>query len=280
MDEISPAVYRAGSGEPLVLLHGFLGTWIHWRPVLAELVAGHEVIAPTLGGHHGGPAWPAQTPPTLEAAADRLELQLDELGVTSAHFAGNSMGGALAIEMAKRGRAISVVALAPGGGWDVGSGEPARLSRLFARQIGLTARLIDHLELALRRPSLRRLSFRDVMLHGELVDPSDAVAMARGADACAVKHTVVEALGRGGSDVALRDLERVAAPVLLVSPAHDRLLPPALHAPRLRRELPDVTSLLLPAAGHVPMWDAPGPVATTIRDWVASHSRRPALAAI
>ena len=42
---------------------------------------------------------------------------IDELGVDTAHFVGNSMGGALSLEMAKRGRARSVVAISPGGGW-------------------------------------------------------------------------------------------------------------------------------------------------------------------
>jgi pimeloyl-ACP methyl ester carboxylesterase len=272
MDEVSPAVYRAGSGEPLVLLHGFMGCWMHWRAVLADLVPGHEVIAPTLAGHAGGPAWPQETPSTLEAAADRLEVLLDDLGVGRAHIVGNSMGGALAIELAKRGRALSVVALAPGGGWDPGSGEPPRLARLFERQVRLSARLINHVELVMRRPSWRRLAYRDVMLHGELVEPDDAVAMARAANECAVTDVVIEALRRGGSEVELRDLHRVAAPVLLVSPVQDRLLPPALHAPRLRRELPDVTSRLLAGAGHVPMWDAPRPVSDLIRSWVTEHS--------
>src|SRR4051812_6775475 len=104
MPEITPALYRAGEGEPLVLLHGFTGTWHHWRPVLGELVPRFEVIAPTLAGHDGGPEFPLDGVLTLEQGADALEQHLDELGVETAHFAGNSMGGALAIVMAKRGR--------------------------------------------------------------------------------------------------------------------------------------------------------------------------------
>ena len=50
MPELSPALYRAGQGEPLLLLHGFTGTWQHWRPLLGELVARYDVVAPTLGG--------------------------------------------------------------------------------------------------------------------------------------------------------------------------------------------------------------------------------------
>jgi len=48
MPEPSRALYRSGEGETLVLLHGFTGTWQHWRPVLGDLAARFEVIAPTL----------------------------------------------------------------------------------------------------------------------------------------------------------------------------------------------------------------------------------------
>ena len=113
MGEISGALYRAGSGEPVLLLHGFTGAWHHWRPLLGDLVARHEVIAPTLAGHDGGPPYEARNPMTFHGAADHLERHLDEIAVDTAHVVGNSLGGALALELAKRGRARSVVALAP-----------------------------------------------------------------------------------------------------------------------------------------------------------------------
>src|ERR1700727_821399 len=134
MAEISSSLYRAGDGEPVLLLHGFTGHWRHWRPVLADLVARYEVIAPTLAGHNGGPAYPSgMSLKKVADAGDSLERHLDELGVGTAHFVGNSMGGSLALELAKRGRARSVVAIAPAGGWTPGDGESQRLGRFFAR---------------------------------------------------------------------------------------------------------------------------------------------------
>src|SRR5215204_5940897 len=95
MPEISPALYRAGEGEPLVLLHGFTATWRCWLPNIAELVPRFEVIAPTLHGHDGGPVLPdGQKAKSIGEAADHVEQQLEELGIGDAHFAGNSMGGA------------------------------------------------------------------------------------------------------------------------------------------------------------------------------------------
>ena len=117
MAELSPALYRAGAGEPLVLIHGFTATWRCWLPVLGLLAPRFEVIAPTLHGHDGGPPSPPGAE-TLAQAADHFESLLDALGVGTAHLAGNSLGGALALELAKRGRARSVVAISPGGGWE------------------------------------------------------------------------------------------------------------------------------------------------------------------
>src|SRR5215208_598205 len=47
--------HRGGSGPPLVCLHGFLDTWRTWQLVLPALERRHDVLAPTLGGHAGGP---------------------------------------------------------------------------------------------------------------------------------------------------------------------------------------------------------------------------------
>jgi pimeloyl-ACP methyl ester carboxylesterase len=271
VSEISPALYRAGDGEALLLLHGFLGTWHHWRPVLGELVARYEVIAPTLAGHAGGPPYPVSTPTTLTAGADLLESHLDELGVGTAHVVGNSAGGALALELAKRGRARSVVALSASGGWTQGDGEAARLARVFGRQIRVTRAADPLLATLMRRPELRRVGLRYIMRRGELVAPSDAVDLARASLGCAIAGRVLEAL-RHDKDVSLRNLNRVSCPVLLVWPQFDRVLPVERSAPRLRREIPDVEWLTLPACGHVPMWDDTHLVVQTISEFVGRHA--------
>src|SRR5919199_1120747 len=109
-------VHRGGSGPPLVLLHGFISTWCTWKLVLPALERRHEVLAPTLAGHAGGPPTDAaiRDPPL----ADHVERATDEAaGFETAHIAGNSLGGFVALQLAARGRARSVVALAPAGGW-------------------------------------------------------------------------------------------------------------------------------------------------------------------
>jgi pimeloyl-ACP methyl ester carboxylesterase len=279
MSEISPALYRAGAGEPLVLLHGFTGSWNHWSPLLEELSARYEVIAPALAGHDGGKPLPEGTALNFASSTDLLEEHLDELGLDTVHVVGNSMGGALALELAKRGRARSVVALAPAGGWLPGDGEALRLARFFARQLRLTRASASRMSSIVTRPKLRRLAFREVMRHGEHMSPSQALELAESSLRCTVSDLVVDALRSDREDLSLGDLDRIDCPVLLATPQFDRILPGERHAPRYRREIPSVEAITLPGCGHVPMWDDTALVSRVITDSVDRETARRVLVA-
>ncbi len=271
MSEISPSLYRAGEGEPVVLLHGFTGHWRHWKPVLADLVARYEVIAPTLAGHNGGPPYASGMGlRNVADAGDSLERHLDELGVGTAHLVGNSMGGSLALELAKRGRARSVVALSPGGGWEPGSQEPVRVARFFARQMRMVRGSRRQLPRIMRRPGSRRLAMRDIMRHGELIAPADAVDLSLDPLGCTVVDDVLGSLRDGRAH--LEGLDHVAAPTLIAWAELDRILPLATCSARFRREIPKVEFRVLARVGHVPMWDDARLVVKTITDWVGAHT--------
>lgn len=250
-----------------MLLHGFTGAWHHWRPLLGGLAARYEVIAPTLAGHDGGPPFPADLPLTFASAADSVEHHLDELGVGSAHFVGNSLGGGLTLELAKRGRARSVVALAPAGGWTEGDGEAQRLARFFARQTRVARFTGAVIPAVMRRPRSRRFALRDIMRHGERVGRAEAIELARSSARCTISEAAIAAL-RADSGLALADLDRIDCPVLLASPEFDLILPAERHAPRFKREIPGVRSLTLEDCGHVPMWDASELLVQTISEFV------------
>ena len=87
---------RVGSGEPLVLFHGVMGSERHWLEVAPLLAGEYDVIALTALGHRGGPA-PRERPVTFTAVVDQAERQLDDLSLERAHMAGNSMGGWMAL---------------------------------------------------------------------------------------------------------------------------------------------------------------------------------------
>jgi pimeloyl-ACP methyl ester carboxylesterase len=270
MPELSPALYRAGTGEPLVLIHGFTATWRCWLPVLGLLVPRFEVIAPTLHGHDGGPPSPPGAE-TLAQAVDHFESLLDGLGVGTAHLAGNSMGGALALELAKRGRARSVVALSPGGGWEEHDRkEVERIIRLFKRTQTSARMTVKHHERLLARPGFRRIGMRDIMARGHLVPAEEAVLMTRSSIRCGVVDDVFATMRDGSGRVV--DLDQVKAPTLVAWGDKDRLLPMKHHADRFRTEIPGVRFEVLPGLGHTPMWDDPGRVAMVIGDFAAGVS--------
>jgi len=283
MPEISPALYRAGHGDPLVLLHGFTATWRCWLPVLAELVPRFEVIAPTLHGHDGGPEPPADRAHSLSNATDHLEQLLDGLGIGTAHFAGNSMGGALALELAKRGRARSVVGVSPGGGWSEDRhDEVERIIRLFKRNRAAARASRKHAQAMFSRPRLRRVGFRDYMTRAHLMPGVEALRLSNSSLECTVVDDVYATMRDGSARVT--ELERISCPVLVVWGEKDRVLPLDKHAPHFREGIPGVEFRVLPRLGHVPMWDDAALLSATIGDFAAAaaastngHATRAAL---
>jgi pimeloyl-ACP methyl ester carboxylesterase len=73
----------------------------------------HDVIAPDLPGFGDAPVLDAV--PTVAALADAIEAELDAAGIDTTAVAGNSLGGSVGLELARRGRALRVVVLGPAG---------------------------------------------------------------------------------------------------------------------------------------------------------------------
>src|SRR5436189_5944486 len=109
---------RRGWGPPLVLTDGIGSQWPAWAPVLDGLAAQREVIALDLPGFGASPPLPAGMTPTVPALADSVMELLEQLEVSRPHVAGNSMGGWIALELARRGVVASATALSPAGFWN------------------------------------------------------------------------------------------------------------------------------------------------------------------
>ena len=88
----------AGSGDPVVCLHGLGGTKASFLPTTAALAEDYRVIAMDLPGfgESGKPLRAAYDAPFF---ANSVIALLDELGIERAHLIGNSMGGRVAIEL-------------------------------------------------------------------------------------------------------------------------------------------------------------------------------------
>lgn len=106
---------------------------------MPELEHHHEVLAPTLPGHAGGPSLEVEVSDSL--VPDAIERAMDDAGFETAHIVGNSLGGYAALQLAARGRAVSVVAFAPAGGW-------AESDDSFKDTLGFFATMHDQLKLA------------------------------------------------------------------------------------------------------------------------------------
>jgi pimeloyl-ACP methyl ester carboxylesterase len=251
---------RAGSGSPLVLLHGLTGSWRIWRPVIPLLRDHHDVFVPSLAGHRGGPV--LQNGASIAALTDALERTLDDAEIDTAHVAGNSLGGWLALELARRGRARSVVALSPAGAW-ASARELQRVSRIFLTAARITPRLLPHLGWLIRRPRGRRLLLRQVMEHGDRISAADAADLFADYAACSIVEELIATFGR---DCFRGDLARAEVPIRIAWAAHDRTIPFAGYGRPMADLLPGAEITTLAGVGHVPMYDDPALVAQTILD--------------
>ena len=247
------ASHRGGSGSPLVCLHGFTDTWRTWELVLPALERRHDVLAPTLPGHAGGPPLPARAGQT--AVVDALERMLDEAGFATAHLAGNSLGGYLALRLAERGRAESVVALAPGGGWANEDPTPGDLDAHFTTMQELVTTAAPQAEAILATVAGRRRATQFIVERFEHIPAELLAHQLRGVAACAPVGPLLEAARSEGWRL---DAERIDCPVRIVWGTEDRLLPWPSAAARYRDELlPHADWVVLDDVGHCPQLDVP-----------------------
>ena len=248
---------RGGSGEPLLLIHGIGSQWQVWEPVLPALRAEREVVAIDLPGF--GASAELAGEPTVDALADAVVGFLDEIGWERPHVAGNSLGGWLALELSKRGRASSACALSPAGFWN-------RWEHVFAitslRNAQTVVRRLDaRLETLYANPAFKAAAMGQLVARPGRRPTDAAVAAARNLGRSPGWKTTLDAMsGRG---VHFRGGAAVRPPATVAWGEKDRLLLPR-QAERARRAIPQARHVLLFGCGHVPTWDDAELVARTI----------------
>jgi pimeloyl-ACP methyl ester carboxylesterase len=257
--ELTPS-HRAGTGTPLLLLHGIGAIWRAWSPVLPHLEPHHEVIVPTLHGHAGGPALDSQVAPSVQALVDGIEEELDRLGLPKVHIAGNSLGGWIGIELARRGRAQSLVLLSPAGAWR----SPRRL-RVTAHgvrfSLGALARYSHRAEAIAERRLLRWALLAGQVAHPHQVPHQSLVTYIQASGRSPVVDPLLRVLHLNPTDPlpAQRDY-----PVRLVWAERDLVLPFKHFGSPMLERLPGAELIRLSGVGHVPMSDDPARVAELI----------------
>ena len=254
--------YRGGSGTPLVCLHGFTDTWRTWELVLPALEVRHDVLAPTLIGHAGGPALDGEITDAL--LADAVERAMDEAGFETAHIVGNSLGGYVALQLAERGRAESVVALAPAGGWPVHDESLQQTIDLFVQLYQQLLPVAGQAEAIVSTPEGRRMATAMITTNFEHI-PAELIAhQIVGVTRCEVMP-LIEYARREGFHL---EPERIECPVRIVWGTADAILPWPKFATRFRQEwLPNAEYIELDGIGHCPQLDVPTETAHLVLDF-------------
>jgi pimeloyl-ACP methyl ester carboxylesterase len=246
-------LHRGGSGPPLLCLHGFMDTWRTWELVLPALERRHDVLAPTLPGHAGGP--PLEGAVSGAALIDVIEQAMDEAGFETAHIVGNSLGGYVALELAARGRARSVVALAPAGGWSQGD---ESYKETLAYQAAMQAQVkvaAPYAETLLATPEGRRRATQFITVNYEHIPAELLAHQMLGVATCKAAGQLIENALREGWPL---DAEKITCPVRVLWGTEDKLLPWPSAAARYRDEwLVQADWVVLDGVGHCPQLDVP-----------------------
>lgn len=258
--------YAGGNGTPMVLLHGFTDTWRTWTPLLPALEEHHAVFAPSLPGHYGGEPLVAGAPDMIPTSLDMIERQLDTQGIEKAHLVGNSLGGWAALELAARGRALSVVGICPAGGWEIGSKEDRTVIRYFRMTDRRLRASLPMLPRIARTPALRRIAFRDLMSRPANVDADAAMGFFIGAANCSV---FADAIAQAEAGDAFGELAPIDCRVRILYGTRDRIIRWPNYYARMKKLLPSAEFVPLHGLGHIPMWDDPAVVARRILEVTA-----------
>jgi pimeloyl-ACP methyl ester carboxylesterase len=227
----------AGSGEPVVLVHGLAGSMRWWRRNVAALAERHTVYLVNLPGF--GAFRRRGLRFVLTEAADWLGAWIEAASIAPCHIVAHSMGGHVAIRLAARRPTMvrRLVLVAPA---LIAGRRPAR-----AYPLALVAAC------RAMSPSFLPLLVLDTLRAGPL--------------------TMVRATRSLFAEDVSDELRGVHASTLLVWGERDALVPPSL-APLVQDRLADARVLLLPGAGHVPQYDRPRPFNAATLTFLAGRS--------
>ena len=242
-----------GQGYPLVLVHGLGASSFSWRDNLAPLSRHFRVLAPDLPGHGHTPAYLGGDF-RLETLAQGVSHFLDRQGVDKAALAGNSLGGGLALFLAREypERFPALVLLAPAAALQ-------RLPRVFAL-LGLP--VIGLLAAALLGSWILPRALRIAYYRPELITPAVIAGYAPTfrpwANRLALRQICRQASHWPPSRIEAL-LPAIRQPTALIWGDQDRILPVS-QAYWLKGRLPQAEMQILPEVGHAPQEEVPDTV--------------------
>lgn len=258
-----------GSGDPVVLIHGWAASRRIWHHVVPQL-PGRRVIAVDMPGFGASPA--AGDGFDLDAVAQAIWKGLPADGPVT--LVGHSLGAAIALTAAAQqpARAAQLVLCAPAGLRPIPAVASGPAGVLGALAIDLRRVALPY---ASGSPLGRRLLLGASTATGDAVSEEDVVAMVTASEGATRTAAALEAVTRAD----LRPLLAQAPAALgVLCGAHDRVIPPSTIDLVLAAR-PDAVTDLVPGAGHVPMMERPAVFTAMLRqvlDRLAGTSGRAA----
>ena len=248
----------AGSGPPLLLIHGFLGYSWSWRFNIAPLSQHFSVYAPDLPGCGFSPR-PVASECDLTGDAERMLAFMSHFGMEAADVVGSSRGGGLAIILAALAarrtqvrRLRRLVLVSPINPW---SSHGRLLTRLLATSLG--GLYVVHVQPHL--PSLARRYFTALYGDPKRVTPGTFEAYAAGLEAPGSFEHLLKILRAWRHDLAAigDSLPAIGQlPTLLLWGSRDRAVYPA-SAHELHQRLENSSVITLDGVGHLPYEEVP-----------------------
>lgn len=248
-----------GDGPVLLLLHGTAASTHSWRDLMPLLAQQFTVVAPDLPGH-GFTAMPPAHRLTLSGMARAVAGLTEALAMKPELVAGHSAGAAILLRMVLDG-AIAPRAVIGLNAALMPLGE--QHAAFFTR----TARLLVGLPFVPRlfawqasRQSVAERLLRDT---GSSIDARGIELYARLFRHSSHIGAALRMMANWDLQPLLRDLPRLATPLVLLTGNNDRAIPPA-QARRVQRLLPATRIISLPGLGHLAHEERPALVAEAI----------------
>jgi 3-oxoadipate enol-lactonase len=225
-----------GRGQPIIFLHGWLGSWRYWVPVMQDLSVEYRTYALDLWGF--GDSAKELEHYAIETYVGMLLAFMNELGIWQAPLVGHTLGAAVAAELAAK--------------------YPDRVSRVLAVGLPLTAEAINQRLLTTGpNEALARLFWHRQRPHQEV--EMGASKMASNAIALTVQSVAQLQL--------IDTLEEIDVPLLSVYGALDNVISPD-QADELQSNHSAARALVLSGTHHFPMLDQSAKFSRLLRDFM------------
>ena len=229
-------IHNAAGGDPVLLLHGGLGSTLNWGNQVPELMKAHKVVALDSRGH--GRSTRSAQPYGYELMASDVLAMMDQLGLDKVKIVGWSDGGIIGLVLAMQHPERLNGLFAFGANYNVSGVNPAVATNpVFAQAIGLAAE------------NYAKLS------------PTP--------DAFESFVQQISAMWFSQPDFKPEDLAKITVPTVIADGQYEEAILPE-HTAELAKLIPGAKLVILPNVSHMAMWQDPAAFNKAMMEFVDS----------